>query len=121
MQVHLFYTLFYNIAMKNFYKHTDNGILLNIKVIPNSSKTAVVGTEVSPLTNEMFLKVKISAPANENKANEELIKFLSKTWKIPKSALELVKGDKCKEKKVLIKNKDCIITKTFQKDNCPPV
>lgn len=90
--------------MKNFYKHTDNGILLNIKVVPNSSKTIVMGVENSGLLDENFLKIKISSPANENKANEELIKFLSKELKVSKSSIELVKGAKNKEKKILIKN-----------------
>jgi len=89
--------------MDNFYKHTDNGILLNIKVVPNSSKTIIMGVEEAGIVSEPFLKIKISSPANENKANEELIKFLSKELKIPKSSIELVKGQKNKEKKLLLK------------------
>lgn len=90
--------------MRTFYKHTDNGILLNIKVVPNSSKTMITGIENSGILNEIFLKIKISSPANENKANEELIKFLSKEFKIPKSSIELVKGSKNKEKRILLNN-----------------
>ena len=93
-------------TMDNFYKHTDNGILLNIKVVPNSSKTMVMGVEKAGIIEETFLKIKISSPANENKANEELIKFLSKELKIPKSSIELVKGQKNKEKKLFLKNID---------------
>lgn len=89
--------------MDNFYKHTDNGILLNIKVVPNSSKTIIMGIETAGIVEEQFLKIKISSPANENKANEELIKFLSKELKIPKSSIEIVKGQKNKEKKLLLK------------------
>ena len=90
--------------MENFYKHTDNGILINIKVVPNSSKTTVMGLEQAGVPAETYLKIKISSPANENKANEELIKFLSKELKVPKSSIEIVKGVKNKEKKVLIKD-----------------
>ena len=68
-------------TMEKFYKHTDNGILLNIKVVPNSSKTMIMGVEAAGIIEEPFLKIKISSPANENKANEELIKFLSKELK----------------------------------------
>lgn len=89
--------------METFYKHTDNGILLNIKVVPNSSKTMIMGIETSALSGETFLKIKISSPPNENKANEELVKFLSKELKTPKSTIELAKGAKSKEKKVLLK------------------
>lgn len=92
--------------MEKFYKHTDNGILLNIKVVPNSSKTIIMGVEPAGIVEEPFLKIKISSPANENKANEELIKFLSKELKIPKTSIELVKGAKNKEKRLLLKNFD---------------
>lgn len=91
-------------TMNNFYKHTDNGILLNIKVVPNSSKTMIMGVETAGIIDEQYLKIKISSPANENKANEELIKFLSKELKIPKSSIKLIKGQKNKEKKLLLKN-----------------
>ena len=90
--------------MKNFYQHTDNGILINVKVIPNSSKTMITGIEETGLNKNLFLKIKISSPANENKANEELIKFLSKTLKIAKTSIIIVKGDKNKEKKILLNN-----------------
>ena len=43
--------------MDNFYKHTDNGILLNIKVVPNSSKTMVMGVEKAGIIEETFLKI----------------------------------------------------------------
>ncbi len=107
--------------MKNFYKETEQGYLINIKVIPNSSKTIISGTEILPLTDEMFLKIKISSPATENKANEELIKFLSKIFKIPKSSMEVVKGLKSKEKKIFIKMKNDIIPDVIKKYNCPTV
>lgn len=88
--------------MKNFYKHTNKGYLINIKVVPNSSMTSIMGVEESGLLNELFLKIKISSPPNENKANQELIKFLSKTFDIPKCDISLIKGDKNKEKKLLL-------------------
>lgn len=96
--------------MKKFYKHTDNGILINVKVVPNSSKTIVTGVEETGLNKDLYLKIKISSPANENKANEELIKFLSKTLKIAKTSVIIVKGDKNKEKKILL-------DKTFDSEN----
>lgn len=88
--------------MKTFYKHTDNGILLNIKVVPNSAKTIIMGVEKAGIPEDVYLKIKISSPANENKANEELVKFLSKELKIPKSSINIVKGEKNKEKRVLL-------------------
>ena len=56
---------------KKFYNLNNNGIILKIKVVPNSSKNEVCGLY------EDMLKIKIKAPAIENQANVELIKFLS--------------------------------------------
>lgn len=45
---------------------------LRVKVIPRSAKTEIVG-EMADGT----LKIKIAAPPEKGKANEELIRFLS--------------------------------------------
>lgn len=100
--------------MKTFYKHTDNGILINIKVVPNSAKTMIMGIEPAGLGNEFYLKIKISSPANENKANGELIKFISKELKLPKSSVIILKGEKNKEKKLLLKE-------YFNEENLKPL
>ncbi len=44
------------------------------------------------------LKIKITAPAVDNKANEELIKFLSKEMKKKKSQVKIVSGFTSREK-----------------------
>lgn len=89
--------------MESFYKEKDDGILLKIKAVPNSSKNEICGL----LDNA--LKVKIKAPAVENKANEELVKFFSKLLKVPKSAIVLKSGDTSKLKTLYING--CTIDK----------
>ena len=78
-------------------KKTKDGILLNIKISPNASKNEIIKTDEC-------LKVKITAQPIDGKANKALIEFLSKTFKIPKSYFEIVKGQTSKEKTILIKN-----------------
>ena len=53
-----------------------------------------------------FVKVKIKAQPIENKANKALIEFLSKTVKIPKSSINIVRGELNREKTVLFKTND---------------
>lgn len=79
-----------------FFKEKGNGILLNIKAVPNSSKNEICGVM------ENALKVKIKAPAVENKANVELVKYFSKLLKIPKTSIELVSGGTSKIKTLYI-------------------
>lgn len=91
---------------ESFYKVLDNGIVLKIKAVPNSSKNEICGIL------DDALKVKIKAPAVENKANEELVKYFSKLLKLPKSSVVLKAGGTSKLKTLYIEN--CTIDKIKQ-------
>lgn len=82
--------------MEQFFAEKQDGILIKIKAVPNSSKNQFCGVL------DGALKVKIKAPAVENKANDELIKFLSKSLKIPKSKITIDSGNTSKVKIVYI-------------------
>jgi len=71
-------------------------MLLTIHVKPNSSKDEIV------LLTENTLKIKLKAPPVDGKANEYLIKLLSKTLKIPQSAIEITGGLTSKTKRIKI-------------------
>lgn len=75
-----------------FYKEQNNTLVLKIKAVPNSSKNEICGLF------DDALKVKIKAPAVENKANEELVKFFAKLLKVPKSSVILKSGGTSKLK-----------------------
>lgn len=80
-------------------KETPEGLLIKLKIVPNSSKNDII-------LEDEFIKVKITAQPIENKANKALIEFMSKTFKIPKTCIELVKGDTSKEKTIFIRTCD---------------
>lgn len=82
----------------NILNQTSDGIIFSVKLVPNSSFSKVVDY------TEEYVRVKISAPPIENKANKELILFCSKLFDVNKSKLEIVSGEKSKLKKVLIKD-----------------
>ena len=94
--------------MENCYYTSDNGVILKIKAVPNSSKNEICGVL------DGALKVKIKAPAVENKANEELVKFFAKLLKVPKSSVVLKLGAASKIKSLYISG--CTIYKI--KDVC---
>ena len=83
-------------------------MILKIKAVPNSSKNEICGVL------DGALKVKIKAPAVENKANEELVKFFAKLLKVPKSSVVLKLGAASKIKSLYISG--CTIDKI--KDVC---
>jgi hypothetical protein len=48
------------------------------------------------------LKVKLTSPPVDGEANKTLIKFLSKLFKVPKSSIDIIKGETSRTKQVLI-------------------
>ncbi|MEI7512070.1 MAG: DUF167 domain-containing protein [Candidatus Uhrbacteria bacterium] len=66
-----------------------------IKVVPNSSRTEIIGW-----MSDGALKIKIAAPPVDGKANLELISFLAKTLKLPKSDIDITNGLTGKKKTI---------------------
>ncbi|MBI5346377.1 MAG: YggU family protein [Chlamydiae bacterium] len=77
-------------------QQTKDGVILFLKVIPKSSFTQIVGIE-----NE-YLKVRIKAQPEKNKANTMLIKFLAKLFDIPASQIKILSGETSRLKKILL-------------------
>jgi uncharacterized protein len=80
--------------MRIMLQQTDKGILINIKVIPNASRSEIVGVE-----NEE-LKVRLAAVPDKGEANDELIRFMAKFLSVGKTNVKIVKGQKSRHKQV---------------------
>lgn len=80
-------------------KETKDGLIVNIKISPNSKRNEIV-------REEEYTKIKITAQPIDGKANKALIEFLSKNFKIPKTSIKILKGETSKEKTVLFETKD---------------
>ncbi len=70
---------------------------IKIRVLPRSSKNEVVGEMADGV-----LKVKLTAPPVDGKANESLINLLSEHFKKPKSKIKIAAGATSKNKTVEI-------------------
>jgi uncharacterized protein len=70
---------------------------IKIKVITNSSRQQI------EKISENEYKVRLKSAPVEGKANQELIEILSKFFNIPKSLIEVVKGQTSKNKVIEIK------------------
>jgi len=68
---------------------------LKIKVFPNTKENKIIEK------NGVF-RIYTTAPAKEGKANNAIIKLLSKHLKIPKSQLKIIKGHKSKDKTIVV-------------------
>lgn len=81
---------------------TSEGVCIVLRLTPKAS-----GNRLGPIeagsNGQAILKAGVTAVPEGGKANQALIKLLSKTWKIPKGAFEIVKGATDRHKTILIK------------------
>jgi uncharacterized protein (TIGR00251 family) len=80
-----------------FYKWQEKDLILYAQIQPKSSKDEVVG-----MIGEN-LKIKITAPPIDGKANEHLCRFIAKIFNVSKSQVSILKGETSKIKTLLIK------------------
>lgn len=88
-----------------FFEITDKGILLRVRLSPNSSCCKVSGIFTTP-DNEDYLKISVISIPEKGKANSELITWLSKKLKTAKSDISIISGELDRYKKILIINTD---------------
>jgi uncharacterized protein len=72
-------------------------LLLTIRLQPRASKDEVAGVHAGAL------KVRLRAPALEDRANEALCEFLAELLKTPKSAVRILSGHRSRNKRVEIR------------------
>ena len=77
---------------------TNRGtVTISVRVQPRASKDQIAGTI------DGALKIRLTAPAVENRANEALFEFLSTLLKTPKSAVRIQSGERGRNKRVEIR------------------
>lgn len=67
-------------------------MIIEVHIQPNSNENKIISKEGN------IFKIKIKAPAIENRANIELIKFLSKEFNVEKSLITIKSGNNSKTK-----------------------
>jgi uncharacterized protein (TIGR00251 family) len=82
--------------MPDFFQPTCQGYVLRLTVVPGAQRTQVVGLHGDRL------KVRLAAPPEKGAANRELIAFLARALKVPKSSLKLTLGAKSRTKVVAV-------------------
>jgi len=73
------------------------GTELPVRVTPRARRSAVAGLWQSSL------RIQVSAPPEEGKANQELCSFLAGLFGLPKSRVLLLRGERSKDKVILLR------------------
>ncbi len=84
-----------------FFDETTQGIILRVRLSPNSSCCQTNGIFKTP-DNIEYLKINIISVPEKGKANQELISWLAKQLKIAKSNISIISGELDRYKKILI-------------------
>jgi hypothetical protein len=78
------------------------GLLIAIRLQPRARREGIEGV-VADGAGGAVLKVAVSAPPVDGKANAALLALLAQRWRLPKSALEIVAGLSDRRKTVLVR------------------
>jgi len=75
----------------------EGTVIFSVRVQPQASKDEIAG--------EMggALKVRLRAPAVEDRANEALVEFLAQLLKTPRSAVRILGGERSRTKRLEIR------------------
>ncbi|MCI0521064.1 MAG: DUF167 domain-containing protein [Chloroflexi bacterium] len=85
-------------AERQFHLHNgQKGAALAVRVTPRASKN-----EIAEILSDGVVKIRLTAPPVEGKANQALVEFLSEVLQVPKSRIDIVAGETGRDKLVSI-------------------
>lgn len=77
-------------------QESEGGVVFEAHVEPRASKNEVTGMYGGAL------KIRLQAPAVENRTNEALVELLARLLKRPKSAVRILGGERSRTKRIAI-------------------
>jgi uncharacterized protein (TIGR00251 family) len=72
------------------------GVVVSVRVQPRASRDVIVGEMAGAL------KIRVQAPAVEDRANEAVVELLAGLLKRPKSAVRILSGERSRTKRIAI-------------------
>jgi uncharacterized protein (TIGR00251 family) len=84
---------------------TEQGVSFAVKVVPRAKKNEIVGVEGDAL------KVRLTAPPVEGKANAVLVEFLAEVLGVRRANVEIVAGETARRKIVRVRGVEVQVTR----------
>ena len=80
------------------HRRSGEGIVIQVKVEPRASRTEITGLHGDAL------KIRLTSPPVEGKANRQLIEVLAREFGLKKGQIEVIGGSTSKMKTVLLRD-----------------
>ena len=74
---------------------------LRVRLTPKAARNAIQGW-AEDADGARYLKVSVTAAPEKSRANKALIALLAKTWKIPRSSIDIERGETDRNKVLLL-------------------
>ena len=81
-----------------------DGVIVTVKVTPRARRETIEAP--GP---DAALRVRVTAPANDGKANAAVIALLANAWDVPKSALSIAGGQTSRLKRILVRGNPAVL------------
>ncbi len=78
------------------YSEKDGKLIFKVRVVPRASRSEIVGE------HDGALRVRLAAPPVDGAANDELVRLLSRTFGLARSAIAITAGHTSKLKTVRV-------------------
>ncbi|UCH58856.1 MAG: YggU family protein [Anaerolineales bacterium] len=85
------------------FRNSKTGAAITVRVIPRASKNEIVD-----ILQDGTIKIRLSSPPVDGRANHALIEFLADLLDVSRSRIEIVAGTKSRNKLVTILDMDAI-------------
>lgn len=79
------------------FKNGKAGAAISVRVTTRSPRTELAG-----ILEDGTIKIKLTSPPIDGKANEELVRFLAAIIQIPKTNIEIISGQTNKNKLIVL-------------------
>ncbi|MCG7899372.1 MAG: DUF167 family protein [Candidatus Thiodiazotropha lotti] len=87
----------------SWYQWQQDDLILRLRIQPKASRDRFIG----PYGDNQY-KVSITAPPVDGQANDRLLKFIAKTFDLPRSRIELLSGESSRSKCLKLKSPGCL-------------
>lgn len=96
------------------YEATADGVRVAVRLTPKASRNGIAGM-AADADGRAYVKLRVTAPAQDGKANSALLKLLAKECELARSALRIASGKKDRTKSIFVAGDPPLLMQNLQR------